>query len=67
MIPLCLERALVLAAEEWEGWGPEPHLLLAIICHVNFHFAHVLDEGSGEISRSLPVLVFSSFSDGRGE
>lgn len=47
-------------AEEWEGWGPEPHLLLAIICRV-------LDEGSGEISRSLPVLVFSSFSDGRGE
>lgn len=42
MIPLCLERALVLAAEEWEGWGPEPHLLLAIICHV-------LDEGSAEI------------------
>lgn len=60
MIPLCLERALVLAAEEWEGWGPEPHLLSAIICHV-------LGEGSGEISRSLPVLVFSSFSDGRGE
>lgn len=57
----------MLAAEGWEGWGPEAHLLLAIICHVNFRFAHVLGESPGGISRSLPVLVFSSFSDGRGE
>lgn len=56
-IPFYLEQSSGLRERNGNAGRPELHLVLHIICDVNFHFSHVLDEGSGEVSGSLPVLV----------